>query len=548
MAERRTVTRGRTLKSGRIVFNDGRSAIDCAVRNLSGGGACLEVASMIGIPDTFTLTIDGDGVPRACTRKWTAGLRIGVAFAAVDRHADDAAEPANESRSSTMFFSKAATADGNARDDGVRAELLQLRAALDEVSFGVVLLDHELRAQFINKAFRKMWNLPDEKADSKPAYVALLYHGRDTRAYEIPTSDVNAYVAERVAFVKAGNPNAVDLRLSNGEVLRFQCAVLPAGGRMLSYTTVTDIVRKSDELESLRAALDRVMDGVVVLDADLNVRHMNKVVRDLWQIDDATARRLNYADLMRAALQHGLVPAKAERDEMRIARHLSAIRADDVQPSDLQIAGRTMRMRCAPLANGGHILTYDDISDLVQRADQLHSMANTDELTSLPNRRSFLTLAKSEWDRFQRYHRPLSMLMIDIDHFKRINDSHGHDVGDAALAHVAALCRDSRRSSDAVARIGGEEFAILMPETTLDQAFTVGERLCAGIAATPCKSGGHEFTVTVSIGVAQAAVGMAGVHSLMKRADDALYRAKSLGRNRIEVAAPPQETERLAAE
>lgn len=447
-----------------------------------------------------------------------------------------------------MLFSKPPAVESSGRSDGVRAELLQLRAALDEVSFGVVLLDHELRAQFINKAFRRMWKLPDEKADSKPAYVALLYHGRDTRAYEIPARDVNAYVAERVAFVKAGNPNTVDLRLSNGEVLRFQCAVLPAGGRMLSYTTVTDIVRKSDELESLRAALDSVMDGVVVLDADLNVRHMNKVVRDLWQMDDATARRLNYADLMRAALQHGLVPAKAESDEVRIARHLSAIRADDVQPLDLQVAGRTVRMRRAPLAKGGHILTYDDISDLVQRANQLHSMANTDELTELPNRRNFMTLGKSEWDRFQRYHRPLSVLMIDIDHFKRINDSYGHDVGDAALAHVAALCRDSRRSSDAVARIGGEEFAILMPETTAEQALTVGERLLTNIADSPCKSRDHEFRVTVSIGVAQATAGMAGVHVLMKRADEALYRAKSLGRNRIEAAASAHETERLAAE
>jgi diguanylate cyclase (GGDEF)-like protein len=272
------------------------------------------------------------------------------------------------------------------------------------------------------------------------------------------------------------------------------------------------------------------------------------VVRDLWRIDEAAARRLNYADLIKAALQHGLVPSRPESDDVRIARHLSAIRADDVQPSDFQIAGRTMRMRRAPLAKGGHILTYDDISDLVQRADQLHSMANTDELTSLPNRRSFMTLAKSEWDRFQRYHRPLSMFMVDIDHFKTINDGYGHDIGDAALAHVAALCRDSRRSSDAVARIGGEEFAILMPETTLEQAFTVGERLRASIASAPCKSGGHEFAVTVSIGVAQATVGMAGVHVLMKRADEALYRAKFLGRNRIEVATVAQETERLAAE
>ena len=155
--------------------------------------------------------------------------------------------------------------------DVMRGHMLALRAALDEVRFGVVLLDHELRAQFINRAFRKMWRLPDPKADSKPPFVALMYHGRDTRAYDVPAADVDAYVAERVEHVKIGDPTPRDLRLSSGEVLRLQCAVLPNGGRMLSYTYVTDIVRHSDELDVLRHALDVVQDGVVLLDPDLNL-------------------------------------------------------------------------------------------------------------------------------------------------------------------------------------------------------------------------------------------------------------------------------------
>src|SRR5580700_1752776 len=114
----------------------------------------------------------------------------------------------------------------------VHHELVTLRAALDEVRFGVVLLDHELRAQFINRAFRKMWRLPDAKADSKPAFVALMYHGRDTRAYEIPEAKLDAYVAERVTQVKAGDSGPRDIRLANGEVLRFQCTPLPSGGRV----------------------------------------------------------------------------------------------------------------------------------------------------------------------------------------------------------------------------------------------------------------------------------------------------------------------------
>ena len=87
-------------------------------------------------------------------------------------------------------------------------DMLALRAALDEVRFGVVLLDQELRAQFINRAFRRMWRLPDHKAESKPPFVALMYHGRDTRAYDIPAGELDAYIAERVEHVKVGRSDA----------------------------------------------------------------------------------------------------------------------------------------------------------------------------------------------------------------------------------------------------------------------------------------------------------------------------------------------------
>jgi PAS domain-containing protein len=159
--------------------------------------------------------------------------------------------------------------------------MLAMRAALDEVGFGVVLLDSELRAQFINRAFRRMWRLPDAKADSKPAFVALMYHGRDTRAYQVPKQELDSYIANRVALIKAGDLTPLALRLANGEVIRLNCAILPNGGRMLSYTYVTDIVRHSDELEVLKDALDHLHEGIVLLDPELNATFMNRAVRDL---------------------------------------------------------------------------------------------------------------------------------------------------------------------------------------------------------------------------------------------------------------------------
>jgi diguanylate cyclase (GGDEF)-like protein len=311
---------------------------------------------------------------------------------------------------------------------------------------------------------------------------------------------------------------------------------------------VTDIVRKSDELEYLRAALDNIKDGIVVLDADLNVRHVNGVVKELWRLGDADLRGLNYGDLIRMGRKRGFLPEPPEGSEARIARNLALIRADDPTPNEFQLAGRTVRTRRAALADGGHILTFGDISDFVQRASQLQTMANTDDLTGTPNRRGFMAAAKKEWGRFQRYHRPMSLLSIDIDHFKSINDSFGHDVGDAALVHIANLCKRNRRDSDVVARMGGEEFAILLPETTIEQAINVGERLRAEIAATPCEARGQRVAMTVSLGAAQATLGMAGIHVLMKLADQAMYRAKSGGRNRIEAASSGPDADRLAAE
>ena len=290
--------------------------------------------------------------------------------------------------------------------EAANRRLVALEAALDESHVSIVVLDQELRAQFINRAFRKLWQLPDEVADRQPPFVALVYHGRNTHAYAVPEERLDEYVAERVRRVRNGDLDPLDIKLSNGEVVRLECTVLPAGGRMLTYTPVTDLVHR----------------------------------------------------------------------------------------------------------------------------------ASVDALSGLFNRRHFLELADGEWSRFDRYERPLALMMLDIDLFKTINDRYGHDVGDQAIVHVAAICRDSKRVSDIVARVGGEEFAMLLPETPLHSAALVAERLRQAIADTPLVVAGAPIGLTVSIGVAEADARMDGIRALMKQADEALYRAKRGGRNRVTLA------------
>lgn len=174
-----------------------------------------------------------------------------------------------------------------------------------------------------------------------------------------------------------------------------------------------------------------------------------------------------------------------------------------------------------------------------QRASDLETLAAHDWLTGLYNRRHFEALAQAELARSQRYFRPLSMLMIDLDHFKTINDLYGHPIGDRVLQAVATVCLATKRDSDVVARIGGEEFAVMLPETIGTAAAQFAERLRKQITECAPVVDGEQLTVTASIGIVTGDLSTSGVASLMRHADQALYDAKRAGRNRVMVWRPP---------
>ena len=164
-----------------------------------------------------------------------------------------------------------------------------------------------------------------------------------------------------------------------------------------------------------------------------------------------------------------------------------------------------------------------------QRAHDLQSLAAIDPLTGLYNRRQFETLARAELARCQRYVRPCSFLMIDVDHF-------GHQMGDWVLKMVANTLTAARRDADVVARFGGEEFVIMLPETTRDAAAMVAERIRSMVAASALAVGDSRLSLTISIGVGETMAGLPGVEAVLRDADQALYDAKANGRNIVRVA------------
>ena len=159
-----------------------------------------------------------------------------------------------------------------------------------------------------------------------------------------------------------------------------------------------------------------------------------------------------------------------------------------------------------------------------------------DALTGLRNRRAFDARLAEESARQERYQRALALLMLDVDHFKAVNDQHGHEAGDEVLRRIAAVLRGSVRSTDVAARYGGEEFAVLMPETGLRQAAEAAERIRAGVAALRLASDGQRLDIRVSVGVAAVPESAADARDLVGAADAMLYEAKRAGRDRVRVA------------
>lgn len=215
----------------------------------------------------------------------------------------------------------------------------------------------------------------------------------------------------------------------------------------------------------------------------------------------------------------------------------------------LNVAGVVLSMSGAPLYGVlvNHLMSgilvcivaYIALAHLAvenELRDSLHDAAFRDSLTRLYNRRYVFNIFRDELKKYRRYSDPFSVMLIDADHFKKINDQYGHRAGDAALQAIADACNKSVRDTDVVGRFGGEEFIILLPHTTAADAAIVAERIRKTILGTNLTWHGQKLDVKLSLGVAEAGVHADGFDELLTAADEALYAAKKGGRNQTVIA------------
>lgn len=314
------------------------------------------------------------------------------------------------------------------------------------------------------------------------------------------------------------------------------------GGYLYSVHILDDITERSKAAEALaanekrfRELVESISDWVWEVDEQGRYTYCSPRVKDLLGYEPVELIGKSPFDLMAAA--------EAERVGDIFGRHIAArepLRC--LENTNLHKNGQLVVLETSgtPVfdADGtfrGYRGIDRDITERKRLERELEYQAHTDVLTGLHNRRHFFELAEQELARSKRYGKRLSLLMLDVDQFKILNDTYGHHVGDTVLQKLSEICMHTLREIDIAGRIGGEEFAILLPETMADHALEVAERLRLAIAGAtvPQEHGDCPVRFTVSIGVTSLVATDSQVDEMLRRADTALYVAKQAGRNRV---------------
>jgi diguanylate cyclase (GGDEF)-like protein/PAS domain S-box-containing protein len=284
--------------------------------------------------------------------------------------------------------------------------------------------------------------------------------------------------------------------------------------------------------------VDLAEDAIVIIDATHSIVSFNTGAERMfgYGAKEVIGERLDILLPERFQLQHdvmvdefGNTPDLTRRMGQR-SRQIHGRRKDGNE-----FVASAQIMRVGDKGHRYYAAVLRDVSESKKTEEELLRLAATDPLTGALNRREFTLLADREALRSNRYHHALSILMMDLDQFKRLNDTYGHSAGDKVLQRFTTLCTNTLRNVDIFGRWGGEEFVALLPETDIEGAAVIGERLRKLVAESVLTYHDHKINFTVSVGIAQYKDGETTLDGPMGRADSAIYDAKKAGRNRISV-------------
>jgi len=285
--------------------------------------------------------------------------------------------------------------------------------------------------------------------------------------------------------------------------------------------------------EHEEAILRTVGDGLVIANARGEIEKVNLAGERIFGVRSDTVKgtKINRFMTLDVAQTHdeNLVSFNQSMDSKAIDHPKEVVgMRENGEEFPLEIHVTAAESQLGPV----FIASLRDITERKAMDNELRRLATTDSLTGIANRRAFIEALKVETERSLRYQHPLCLMICDLDHFKRINDTYGHAVGDEALKGFVSTAQRELRECDVLARFGGEEFAVMLPETDFEAAKNLADRLCGAVASETYSAEGETVKFTVSIGLSNMKIGGESISSALNRADAALYQAKQDGRNR----------------
>ncbi|WP_299476342.1 PAS-domain containing protein [uncultured Roseibium sp.] len=423
---------------------------------------------------------------------------------------------------------------------GVKQQADTLQIFFDNFPGGLVHYDSQLRLTFWNEEFSRLLDIPQSFLETSPDLPEVIQYFASRGDYG--PGDPARIASERLVKFGTGGLNAYERKTRSGRVLEVRGTALPDGGNVSSFLDITarknmevQLVEKeklaSDRLHKLEAVIANMRQGVSVFDNKGCITLWNQHFLDLFGKSETEIKKgMSLIDVLEFEKERGEFNGDPSTFYAELKAKLDA--GEVVKSTFKHPNGTIISIVRTPLPDGGWVGTHEDITSREKATEKITYAAHHDTLTGLANRTLFSLKLEEAIGRSARDEEASDLLMIDLDRFKPVNDTYGHDVGDKLLLQAATRLKECVRSNDTVARLGGDEFAIIVhnPDGEQSLASKIARRIVEKLKA-PYVIDGHAIEISGSVGIASVTEHERGANSVLKKADLALYAVKHEGRD-----------------